>query len=242
VGRPLPHVGGAPRAGTQALTRCGASRCSTAPPARWTTRPGARSGCTRPRGTRLGWTRCRAHAPTRPPPAQACRPRDGAAARRAGDRVVVPEHVRDQALALVLQARGRGPTRAAPAPGRPMRPRRDASWRAGRAATTTWRSARSCCTPRPRPAASQRRRSRSTSPPTCWRTCSSRATSREARHPAQAPPAQPSRSDWGVHMWPDALRCMHAPPAARAAAHADSHSFVLRTPGIQRRPPNPRQG
>jgi len=52
-------------------------------------------------------------------PAQARRPCDGAAARRAGNGADVPEHVRDQALALVLQARGRGPARAAPAPGCP---------------------------------------------------------------------------------------------------------------------------
>ena len=234
MGRPLPHVGGAPRAGTHALTRCGASRCSTAPPARWTTRPGARSGCTRPRGTRLGWTRCRAHAPTRPPPAQACRPRDGAAARRAGDRVVVPEHVRDQALALVLQARGRGPTRAAPAPGRPMRPRRDASWRAGRAATTTWRSARSCCTRRPRRAASRRRRSRSISRRTCWRTYSSRATSREARRPRSpaledglgASTCGRTRCALCVHLLQHTLQRMRTHRAPRCANRASSGGLL----------------
>ena len=100
----------------------------------------------------------------------------------AGHKSAVQEPVCHQHLALVLQARP-GCTcsgeqykhRAACADCATMLIERV------HAATTTWRWARSCCMRRPRPTASRRRRSRSTSPVKSWAMCSSPATSQKVR-------------------------------------------------------------
>jgi hypothetical protein len=121
-----------------------------------------------------------------------------------------------------------------PPPSAPTRPRRVAKRRAARAATTTWRSARSCCTRRPRRAASRRRRSRSISRRTCWRTYSSRATSREARRPRSpaledglgASTCGRTRCALCVHLLQHTLQRMRTHRAPRCANRASSGGLL----------------